>query len=212
MEESGRILVVDDDEDVLLAARMLLKKQGYQVQTEKDPHQIPQLLREDSFDAVLLDMNFTRDASSGREGFYWLEEIVNTNPQAVVVLITAYGDVEMAVRAIKAGAFDFVLKPWQNQKLLATVAAALSLRRSRQETGRLRSRQQQLSADMDQPFTAIIGQSTSMHELFRTVEKIAPTDASVLILGENGSGKEVIAREIHRRSLRADDLFISVDQ
>ena len=211
MEESGRILVVDDDEDVLLAARMLLKKQGYQVQTEKDPHQIPQLLREDSFDAVLLDMNFTRDASSGREGFYWLEGIVSIDPQAVVVLITAYGDVEMAVRAIKAGAFDFVLKPWQNQKLLATVAAALSLRRSRQETGRLRSRQQQLSADMDQPFTAIIGQSTSMHELFRTVEKIAPTDASVLILGENGSGKEVIAREIHRRSLRADDLFISVD-
>ena len=211
MEESGRILVVDDDEDVLLAARMLLKKQGYQVQTEKDPHQIPPLLREDSFDVVLLDMNFTRDASSGREGFYWLEEIVDTDPQAVVVLITAYGDVEMAVRAIKGGAFDFVLKPWQNQKLLATVAAALSLRRSRQETGRLRSRQQQLSADMDQPFTAIIGQSPSMHELFRTVEKIAPTDANVLILGENGSGKEVIAREIHRRSLRADDLFISVD-
>jgi len=211
MEESGRILVVDDDEDVLLAARMLLKKQGYQVQTEKDPHHIPQLLREDSFDIVLLDMNFTRDASSGREGFYWLEEIVDIDPQAVVVLITAYGDVEMAVRAIKAGAFDFVLKPWQNQKLLATVAAALSLRRSRQETGRLRSRQQQLSADMDQPFTAIVGQSPGMHELFRSVEKIAPTDASVLILGENGSGKEVIAREIHRRSQRAGEVFISVD-
>jgi len=208
---SKQILIVDDDEDVLLAARMLLKKQGYQVQTEKDPHQIPKLLRQDSFDVVLLDMNFTRDASSGHEGFYWLEEIVNTDPQAVVVLITAYGDVEMAVRAIKTGAFDFVLKPWQNQKLLATVAAALSLRRSRQETGRLRSRQQQLSADMDQPFTAIIGQSPSMHELFRTIGKIAPTDASVLVLGENGSGKEVIAREIHRRSLRANEVFISVD-
>ena len=209
--ESSRILVVDDDSDVLLAARMLLKQHGYQVRTEEDPHRIPSRLREESFDVVLLDMNFTRDASSGREGFYWLEEILNIAPRAVVVLITAYGDVEMAVRAIKAGATDFVLKPWQNEKLLATLASALSLSQSRRETYRLRSRQQQLSADMDQPFAEIIGRSAAMQEVFRTVEKIAPTDASVFILGENGSGKELIARQIHRRSLRADEVFISVD-
>ena len=209
--ESSRILVVDDDGDVLLAARMLLKQHGYQVRTEEDPHRIPSRLREESFDVVLLDMNFTRDASSGREGFYWLEEILNIAPRAVVVLITAYGDVEMAVRAIKAGATDFVLKPWQNEKLLATLASALSLSQSRRETHRLRSRQQQLSADMDQPFAEIIGRSAAMQEVFRTVEKIAPTDASVFILGENGSGKELIARQIHRRSLRADEVFISVD-
>ena len=209
--ESSRILVVDDDGDVLLAARMLLKQHGYQVRTEEDPHRIPSRLREESFDVVLLDMNFTRDASSGREGFYWLEEILNIAPRAVVVLITAYGDVEMAVRAIKAGATDFVLKPWQNEKLLATLASALSLSQSRRETYRLRSRQQQLSADMDQPFAEIIGRSAAMQEVFRTVEKIAPTDASVFILGENGSGKELIARQIHRRSLRADEVFISVD-
>ena len=209
--ESSRILVVDDDGDVLLAARMLLKQHGYQVRTEEDPQRLPSQLREESFDVVFLDMNFTRDASSGREGFYWLEEILNIDPRAVVVLITAYGDVEMAVRAIKAGATDFVLKPWQNEKLLATLTSALNLSRSRRETHRLRSRQQQLSADMDQPFAEIVGRSSAMQEVFRTVEKIAPTDASVLILGENGSGKELIAREIHRRSLRAGEVFISVD-
>jgi len=208
---TGKILVVDDDADVLLAARMLLKQHDYQVRTEKDPHLLPSLLQEDSFDVILLDMNFTRDATSGREGFYWLEEILNLDPGAVIVLITAYGDVEMAVRAIKAGATDFVLKPWQNEKLLATAAAALSLRQSRQETRRLRSRQQQLSADLDQPFAEFIGRSSPMQEIFRTIAKIAPTDASVLILGENGSGKELVAREIHRRSLRTGEVFISVD-
>ncbi len=208
---AGHILVVDDDQDVLLAARMLLKQHDYHIQTEQDPHHIPQHLRENTYDAVLLDMNFTRDASSGREGFYWLEEIRRLDPDAVVVLATAYGDVEMAVRAIKNGASDFVLKPWQNEKLLATLAAAVELRRSRREAQKLRSRQQQLSADLDQPFAQTIGQSPPMREIFKTIDKIAPTDANVLILGENGSGKELIARQIHRQSQRADEVFISVD-
>ena len=211
MEIQGHILIVDDDEDVLLAARMLLKQQGYLVHTEMDPHTIPQLLREHSFDALFLDMNFTQEALSGREGFYWLGQILELDPTAVVVLITAYGDVEMAVRAIKEGATDFVLKPWQNEKLLATVSSAVQLRRTRREAASLRTRQQQLSADMNQPFSEFIGESEAVREVFGTIAKVAATDASVLILGENGSGKELVAREIHCRSPRVDEVFITVD-
>ena len=138
--EAARILVVDDNQDVLVAARLLLKQQGYQVRTETDPQAIPSALKQESPAVVLLDMNFTQEATSGREGFYWLQQIRDLDPTAVVLLITAYGDVEMAVRAVKEGAADFVLKPWQNEKLLATVSAAVELHRSRRETHHLRSR------------------------------------------------------------------------
>ena len=206
-----RVLVVDDDQDVLVAARLLLKKQGYRVQTEADPHVIPSVLRDDPPDIVLLDMNFTQDAASGREGFYWLQQIRDLDPEAVVIPITAYGDVEMAVRAVREGAVDFVLKPWQNEKLLATLSSAAQLCRSRSEARGLRSRQKQLAADLDQPFVDIIGDSAPMREIFDTIAKVAATDANVLILGENGSGKELVAREIHRRSARAGEVFIAVD-
>ena len=206
-----RVLVVDDDPDVLVAARLLLKQQGYRVQTEADPHVIPAALRDDPPDIVLLDMNFTQDAASGREGFYWLRQIRDLDPEAVVIPITAYGDVEMAVRAVREGAVDFVLKPWQNEKLLATLSAAAQLRSSRSEARGLRSRQKQLAADLDQPFVDIIGDSAPMREIFDTIAKVAATDANVLILGENGSGKELVAREIHRRSARAGEVFIAVD-
>ena len=208
---AGTILIIDDDEDVLLAARLLLKQHGYQVRAETDPHQLPARLQEEEYEVVLLDMNFTQEATSGREGFYWLKEIRARDPAAVVVLITAFGDVEMAVRAIKEGATDFVLKPWQNEKLLATLSAAVHLRRSRQEARQLRSQQEQLSADLDQPFHAFIGQSPAMQEVFEAIAKVAGTEANVLILGENGSGKELVAREIHRQSQRAGEVFVSVD-
>lgn len=207
----GRILVVDDDRDVLLAARLLLKQHMELVQTERIPERIPALLGEGSWDVILLDMNFEKDASSGREGFYWLGRIREIDPQAVVVFITAYGDVEMAVLAIKEGATDFVIKPWQNEKLLATVSAALSLRSSRREAGALLLRQRQLAADLDQPYTAFIGESSAMRKVFETIRKVADTDASVLILGENGTGKELVARELHRRSHRAGEVFLTVD-
>ena len=209
--ETARILVVDDNQDVLVAARLLLKQQGYQVRTETDPQTIPSALKQESPAVVLLDMNFTQEATSGREGFYWLQQIRELDPTAVVLLITAYGDVEMAVRAVKEGAVDFVLKPWQNEKLLATVSAAVELHRSRQEAHHLRSRQQRLSADLDQPFGDLIGEAPILQEVFQTMAKVAATDASVLILGENGTGKELVAREIHRRSARADEVFIAVD-
>ena len=209
--EADRILVVDDDPDVLVAARLLLKQQGYQVRTETDPQAIPHILKQDAPAVVLLDMNFTQEATSGQEGFYWLQQISELAPTTVVLLITAYGDVEMAVRAIKEGAVDFVLKPWQNEKLLATLSAALALHRSRREAHRLHARQQRLAADLDQPFGDIIGQAPVLKEVFQAVAKVAATDASVLILGENGTGKELVARAIHRRSQRAGEVFIAVD-
>jgi len=210
-EKQGRVLVVDDNEDVLLAARLLLSQHVATVHTEKDPANIPPLLRNNDYDAVLLDMNFTRDVSSGQEGFQWLGRILEIDPASAVVLITAYGDVDTAVRAIKEGATDFVLKPWQNEKLWATVSAAMNLRRSRVEANGLRQRQRQLSADLDQPFSEFIGVCPAMQQVFAVIEKVAGTDASVLILGENGTGKELVAREIHRQSKRTRDVFISVD-
>jgi DNA-binding NtrC family response regulator len=149
VRKTGRILVVDDNEDLLLAARLLLKQHFALVHTEKNPLKIPTLLQNENYDVILLDMNFTVDSTSGAEGFMWLERIMKIDPSAIVVLITAYGDVETAVRAIKAGATDFVLKPWQNEKLLATINSALNLRMSRIEIDRLRSRQKQISDDID---------------------------------------------------------------
>jgi DNA-binding NtrC family response regulator len=207
----GKILVIDDDEDVLLAARLFLKQHVVLVHTEKNPERIPTLLKNESYDVILLDMNFTRDVSSGREGFMWLSKILEIDPAAVIVLITAYGDVEMAVRAIKEGAMDFVLKPWQNEKLLATLSAAMNLRQSRLQVDQLRSRQQLLSADIDQQFQGFVGSCTAMEKVFATIQKVAQTVANVLILGENGTGKELVARELHRQSLRANEVFISVD-
>ena len=210
-KKQGKILVVDDDEDVLQAARLFLKQHMAVVHTERNPDIIPPLLKHESYDVVLLDMNFARDVTSGVEGFHWLNKILEIDPSAVIVLITAYGDVEMAVRAVKEGATDFVLKPWQNEKLLATISAAMNLRQSRKEVDDLRIRQKQLSADLDQPFHDFIGGCPAMQNVFTTIQKVAKTDANVLILGENGTGKELVARELHRQSPRSGEVFISVD-
>ncbi len=209
--EGGKILMVDDDEDVLLAAKMLLKKQNHHVIIEKNPNKIPFLLNNDTYDVILLDMNFSKDITSGKEGFYWLEKILEKDPQSVVILITAFGDVEMAVKALKQGATDFVLKPWQNEKLIATISTAIRLRQSFSEVDKLRKAKEMLEEQIGKPFSEIIGEGTSIKEVFGLVEKVAKTDANVLILGENGTGKELIARAIHQRSLRKDNSFVSVD-
>ena len=208
----GKILAVDDDEDVLHALELLLKKHARVVDTERNPEQIPSRLRDDDYDLVLLDMNFKQDVTSGREGLHWLRKIQEINPTAVVVLITAYGDVETAVEAIKEGATDFVLKPWQNEKLLATLSAASRLRQSRNEATRFRDRQRQLGADLDYRYQDFVGGlAPSMQRVFEAIEKVGATDASVLILGENGTGKELVARALHRASKRADEVFVTVD-
>jgi len=210
-KKTGRVLVVDDDTDVLQAAKLFLKQHVANVDTEKNPSSIPNLLRNYNYDLVLLDMNFTEDVSSGKEGFHWLKTILEIDPSLAVVLITAYGDVEKAVKAVKLGATDFVLKPWQNEKLLATVNSALNLTESRREVETLKTRQKQLSADIDQHYQDIIGKSAAMNKVFQTIEKVAKTDANILITGENGTGKELVARALHRRSDRSEDVFISVD-
>ena len=207
----GKILVVDDDEDVLEAARLFLKQHVELVHTEKEPQKISNLIKNISYDVILLDMNFTRDVTSGHEGFYWLNKIFELNSSAVVILITAFGDVNLAVRAIKEGATDFILKPWQNEKLLATLSSALNLRRSRLEIASLKLQQKQLIADMNQPFHEFIGVSSSMQKVFDTIQKVSKTDANVLILGENGTGKELVARALYRNSTRSEEVFISVD-
>lgn len=210
-EHIGKILIIDDDEDVLKAGRLFLKQHVGKVETEKNPENLPDLLQQDTYDTILLDMNFGKRQGNGEEGFYWLRRILEMDPAAVVILITAYGDVEMAVRAIKEGATDFILKPWQNEKLLATVSSAIQLRKSRQEISDLRSRQRQMNEDLDRRYREIIGQSPAMKEIFRTIDKVAATDANILILGENGTGKELVARALHRQSKRANEAFISVD-
>jgi DNA-binding NtrC family response regulator len=156
-------------------------------------------------------MNFTKDVSSGSEGYYWLEKILSIDPSAVVVLITAYGDVQMAVKAIKAGATDFVLKHWENEKLLATLYSSMRLRESRDEIETLKIKNQEINHTINEKFSDIIGQSQSMQRIFQTIERVAQTDANVLILGENGTGKELIARAIHRNSARKSETFGSVD-
>ncbi len=207
----GKILMIDDDEDVLLAAKMLLKKSNHQVIIEKNPNKIPFLLNNDSYDVILLDMNFSKDTTSGKEGFEWLKQIKERDPDAVVIMITAFGDVEMAVRALKEGATDFILKPWQNEKLVATISTAIKLKKSYNEVDKLRKAKQMLEEQISQPFRDIIGQSTAIKEVFALIDKVAKTDANVLILGENGTGKELIARAIHQKSMRKDNSFVAVD-
>jgi DNA-binding NtrC family response regulator len=210
-DNTGSILIIDDDKDVLQAAKLYLKQHFKKVDTERDPRIIPDRLENTEYDVILLDMNFTEDVSSGKEGFKWLQKIQDIDSSIAVVLITAYGNVEKAVKAVKMGATDFVLKPWQNEKLLGTTNSALSLAESRREANTLRSRQKQINAQIDQNYQDIVGQSEVMNRVFETIEKVAKTPANVLITGENGTGKELVARALHRRSERSDEVFINVD-
>jgi len=155
-------------------------------------------------------MNFTADMSGGQEGYYWMQRVKEIDPSILVIFITAYGDVEKAVKAIKAGATDFVLKPWQNEKLLTTINTALKLRQSQTEASNLRIKQKELSAALDQPFSDFIGISQEMQKVFATIQKVAETDASVLILGENGTGKELVARALHKGIPEEGMKFLSV--
>jgi DNA-binding NtrC family response regulator len=210
-QKQGKILIVDDNEDLLKAAKMYLKRHFAQVDVEKNPEVIPTLLSNEDYDVILLDMNFTKDVSSGSEGYYWLERILKIDPSAVVVLITAYGDVQMAVKAIKAGATDFVLKPWENEKLLATLYSSFRLRQSLDQVETLKIKNQEINQSINEKYKDIIGQSASMQRIFQTIDRVAQTDANVLILGENGTGKELVARAIHSQSSRKTETFGSVD-
>ena len=202
--KNASILVVDDDKDVLTAVRLLLKTEAKDVVTEKNPENLRWHLSKDNFDVILLDMNFTGSINTGNEGLFWLNEIQKLKSEASVIMITAYGDIDLAVRSLKDGAADFVVKPWHNEKLVNTIKDAL--RRKGNKTS--------ISPGQDVDSIIgkeLIGESPIMQEIFYKIEKIAPTDANILILGENGTGKDLIAKAIHQQSLRAGKPFIKVD-
>jgi two-component system response regulator HydG len=205
-----RILIVDDDPDIRDTARLLLKQHFASVQTLSDPTRLAALVRENAFDVLLLDMNFTPGADDGAEGLRFLSEVLSIDPLAVVVLVTAHSDVDIAVEAMKRGGADFVTKPWENERLLATLSAASALRQSRLEAAELRQLNRGLVAATHSE-SGLIGTSSTMLRVFGAIRRAAPTDADVLILGENGTGKELVAREIHRLSNRASEVFLRVD-
>lgn len=208
--KTGKVLIIDDNEDILFALNLLLQPHVEQVKVSSNPERIAHFMDSFAPDVILLDMNFTKDADSGQEGFYWLRKIKEINPDAVVIFITAYSDTGKAVQAIKAGAADFIPKPWEKEKLLATVASAIELHRSKRRVSEL---QQQLAAleSNQPPLSEIIGESKPMLELLETVRKLKDTDANILILGENGTGKDLIANLLYHSSPRAGNPFVHID-
>ena len=205
------ILIIDDDHDVLLTARMFLEQLDFRVTVLSDPGKILERISQKHYDVILLDMNFQRGKTEGTEGIRWLEAIRKQDPRSVVILMTAFGDVELAVKGIRTGAFDFILKPWQNAKLHASILSALKLKQSHHEKEKFMNVARTLGEDGDLPFLQILGKSDVIEKLKENIRIIAPTDASVLILGENGTGKEMVARSIHRLSERGGETFMGVD-
>lgn len=210
MDKLGKVLIIDDNEDVLFALNLLLEPYVEAVKVTTQPERIEHFVTTFQPDVILLDMNFSRDAISGQEGFSWLEVILKVDPEAVVLFMTAYSDTDKAVRAIKAGAVDFIPKPWEKEKLLATLSSAMKLRESRCEVTNLKQQMAVLGAPEDTSFD-IIGESPAMQEVFHTVEKLSHTDANILILGENGTGKDLVAKALYRHSPRVDRVFVSID-
>jgi len=207
----ARILVVDDNRNVLTALDLLLSREFSGVKCLSKPGQIISELRESSYTAVLLDMNYTAGQNTGNEGLYWLRQLMKLDPDLSVVMITAFGDVELAVTALKDGAVDFVLKPWDNQKLLATIRTAVRLTDSRRRVKSLQKDKEFLKTELKGKSISFIGRSSAISRVMKMVEKVAATPANVLITGENGTGKELIAREIHERSDRTREIMVSVD-
>lgn len=206
-----KLLIVDDNPGILNSLKLLLKPGFEVIKTISNPNQLNTELEQNDIDVVLLDMNFKAGVNTGNEGLFWLSEIKKKAPLLEVIMITAYGDIELAVKSLKKGAFDFVLKPWDTDKLKATLEAACRLRNSNLELSDLKSREKLHKQDSNKVNPLVPGKSGIMKELMNMVDKIAITDASVLITGENGTGKELIAREIHRRSQRSNELFVLVD-
>ena len=202
--KNASILIIDDDPDVLTAVRLLLKTEAKTVVTEKNPENIRWHLSKDDYDVILLDMNFTSSINTGNEGLFWLKEIRKMRPEATVIMITAYGDIDLAVRSLKEGASDFVVKPWHNEKLMMTIRDLLKRKSTKSGAYALSNVDSIIGKEL-------LGESEAMQQIFLKIEKIAPTDANILILGENGTGKDLIAKAIHQQSLRASKPLVKVD-
>ncbi|MBS1509473.1 MAG: sigma-54-dependent Fis family transcriptional regulator [Bacteroidetes bacterium] len=200
--KNATILVIDDDTDVLTAVRLLLKTEVKEVMIEKNPDAIKTLLPKKHFDLILLDMNFNSSINTGNEGIFWLKKIKELAPDTAVIMITAYGDIDLAVRSLKEGAGDFMIKPWHNERLLDTMKELL------QKSG---PSPLAIKTKNSSAATGILGHSEVMQDIFKKIEKVAPTDANILILGENGTGKDLVAKAIHEKSLRAGQPFVKVD-
>jgi DNA-binding NtrC family response regulator len=209
--QKGNILVIDDNKSILSALEILLTREFNEVTLLSNPNQILSELAKKDYNLVILDMNFKAGVNTGNEGIYWLERIKETKPEISVVMITAYGDINTAVKALKAGASDFILKPWDNEKLLATLKLAIQLNFSKKEVSQLKERESELKKEINRDQRFIIGSSPQLMSVLNLVRKVAKTDANVLITGENGTGKELIAQEIHRLSVRAKEVLVSVD-
>lgn len=208
---NATILIVDDDKDILLSAKLLLKKHYTNIITRESPKELNHILSTESIDVIILDMNYRIGFNDGKEGMYWLKHILSVKPEMVVILMTAYGEVELAVDSIKQGAFDFILKPWTNEKFMATLQAGLQLSKTKHKVTLLESANEILERNEDQKFGPIIGGSKAMSKVMNVVEKVSITDANILILGENGTGKQHLAREIHKQSPLKEGPFIHVD-
>ena len=209
--KEGSILIVDDNHDLLIALKLILARSFERIDTLRNPNLILSTLDKQAYDLILLDMNFKPGQVTGNEGIFWMNKICEKDPNASVVFITAYGDVELAIRSLKEGAVDFIMKSWEEQKILSTLLGAYELRKSRMEVSLLKKKQAHLTRELEKNISVCHCQSSAMKEVDQMVAKIAETDASVLILGENGTGKEVVAREIHRLSGRRDEIFMKTD-
>ena len=210
-EKKGSLLIVDDDQDVLDSLKILLAYEFEIVKTINNPNLIAETMRGEEFDLVLLDMNFSAGINTGNEGLFWLKRILKIDPQISVVFLTAYGDVELSVKAIKEGGFDFIMKPWKNEKLISTLKAALELRFSKHKLNILEKKHSRIIENNNRSVNPLICVSQVMQPIIKTIKKVAGTEANILICGENGTGKELIAREIHNKSKRKGEAFTSVD-
>ncbi|NDV68826.1 sigma-54 dependent transcriptional regulator [Dysgonomonas sp. 25] len=208
MDKKGKILIIDDNEDILFALNALLAKYTEKVKVSTKPENALRFMSEFQPDIILLDMNFSKEMSSGKEGFFWLEKILQADPNAIVIMMTAYADTDKAVQAIKAGATDFIPKPWEKEKLLATINSAMRLKDSQNEVAGLKK---QLQALNNEQTGEIIGESEQMQAIFDLIERMSATEANILILGENGTGKDLVARTIHNNSPRAEKVFATID-
>jgi len=211
MQQVGNVLIVEDDPDILVSLSLFIKNEFASVTTTSNPNEIPSILSSKDINVIILDMNFKPGARSGEEGIAWLKKILEIDPDAVVIMLTAYGDINLAVNAIKLGATDFITKPWDNDKLIITLKNGVKLRYSRKELNSLKQKQSQILQDIDRDYEILWGRSKVMKDLRVAVAKVAQTDTSVLIVGENGTGKDLIAREVHRLSHRSNEVFIKVD-
>jgi len=208
---NNSVLIVDDNPAVLSALGQLLEYEVEKVIGIKSPTLIPGIIETQEIDLIIMDMNFSRGVTDGQEGITWLKRALRDDPDAVVVMITAYGEMELAIEAMKCGATDFIAKPWDNEKLLATVRSGLMLKESRKKVRQLKSKQDHLSNYIDAGQEKLYGRSPEMQGVQETIRKVAPSDSNVLVLGENGTGKELIAREIHHASNRFREVFVHVD-